>query len=824
MGKTLVVVESPAKAKTIKKYLGNGYEVLASKGHVKDLPKRMGIDVNAGFAETYEVIDAKAKVLSELKAKVKQADTLLLATDPDREGEAIAWHLAEELTRPGLDVLRVEFHEITKKGVSSGLAKPRELDNHLYDAQRARRVLDRIVGYDVSALVWSKLAFGLSAGRVQSVALRLVVDREREIEAFKPEEYWNIAVTLRTAGGGSFVARLTSVDGTKAEIGNGERATNLVADLDSADFRVLTVTRREQRRNAPAPYTTSKLQQDASAYLRYPTKRTMSIAQRLYEGIDLKKDGGPVGLITYMRTDSVRVSPDAIEQVREYIGAQYGAAYVPTKPNQFKARKNAQEAHEAIRPTSLEFAPELIRKHLTDEQFRVYKLIWDRFVASQMSAAVYQQTAVEVEARPKRSSPSSQRLMLRASGRNLTFAGWLEQYQHGRSDKPFGDEAPREMAGEEEAESEAANREALSSGTPTPRGSDEEIEGTLPEVHDGEPLSLQKPPGVASEQKFTQPPPRYNEGSLVRELEKRGIGRPSTYAEIISKVQARDYVEKLPGGQMKATALGKVVVDGLVSTSLDFMDPSFTAKMEEDLDEVEAGKLNRVSLLQRFYERFRSTLETAKKQKRWTPEPVATGEDCPKCGAPLHRRWSKNGWFIGCSGYPKCKHTQNLDESGSAVEPQLTEHLCDKCGKHMVIRNGRYGAFLACSGYPECKNARPLPLGIACPKCGRDVIEVRGKKKGKKAFFGCIGYPDCDFKLWQKPIPEPCPQCGSPFLLRAGGEKNPKLVCPNKDCGYSRKVDSDAEAPQNDASLPSSPVENPPAMRSHSAPASDTAS
>jgi len=824
MGKTLVVVESPAKAKTIKKYLGNGYEVLASKGHVKDLPKRMGIDVNAGFAETYEVIDAKAKVLSELKSKVKQVDTLLLATDPDREGEAIAWHLAEELTRPDLEVLRVEFHEITKKGVANGIDHPRALDTHLYDAQRARRVLDRIVGYDVSALVWSKLAFGLSAGRVQSVALRLVVDREREIEAFKPEEYWNIAATLRTEKGGPFVARLTSVDGAKAEIGNGEQAANLVADLDSAKFQVLTVNRREQRRNAPAPYTTSKLQQDASSYLRYPTKRTMSIAQHLYEGIDLKKDGGPVGLITYMRTDSVRVSPDAIDQLRVHIGEQFGAAYVPAKPNAFKSRKSAQEAHEAIRPTSLEFDPETIRKHLTDEQYRVYKLIWDRFVASQMSPAVYQQTSVEVEARPTRASASSKQLILRVSGRNMTFSGWLEEYQHGKGDKPFGDEAPRELAGEDEtSDPEAAARESQASGTSQARAAEEDVETTLPEMRDGEALTLPKPPGVQSEQKFTQPPARYNEGSLVRELEKRGIGRPSTYAEIISKVQARDYVEKLPGGQMKATGLGKVVVDGLVSTSLDFMDPSFTAKMEEDLDEVAAGKLNRVTLLQRFYERFRTTLDIAKKEKRWTPDPIPTGEDCPKCGAALHRRWSKNGWFIGCSGYPKCKHTQSLDESGSVVEPQLTEHVCDKCGKQMVIRNGRYGAFLACSAYPECKNARPLPLGITCPKCGKDVIEVRGKKKGKKTFFGCSGYPECDFKLWQRPVAEPCPQCTSTFLLRAGGEKNPKYVCPDKACGYSRKVEpTDAALLETDEIAPSSPTVQALPSRGGAVPVSDT--
>jgi len=416
-------------------------------------------------------------------------------------------------------------------------------------------------------------------------------------------------------------------------------------------------------------------------------------------------------------------------------------------------------------------------------------LIWDRFVASQMAAAVYNQTAVEVEALPARKSPSCKRLILRASGRNLTFSGWLEQYQHGKSDKPFGDDAPRELAGEDEgSDPDAAGREASAGSTSTAKATDDEVDATLPDINDGDALKLVTPPGVLTEQKFTQPAPRYNEGSLVRELEKRGIGRPSTYAEIISKVQARDYVEKLPGGQMKATDLGKVVVDGLVATSLDFIEPSFTAKMEEDLDEVEAGKLNRVSLLERFYDRFRATLDTAKKQKRWTPEPIPIGESCPKCGEDLHRRWSKNGWFIGCSGYPKCKFTQSLNESGEAAEPKPTEHNCDKCGKYMVVRSGRYGEFLACSGYPECKNARPMPLGIACPKCGRDVIEVRGKKRGKKSFYGCAGYPECDFKLWQKPIAEACPQCSSPYLLRMGGEKSPKLVCPNKECGFSRKL------------------------------------
>ena len=423
MAKTLVIVESPAKAKTIKKYLGAGYEVVASKGHVKDLPKKMGIDVANGFEETYEVIETKAKVLAELKAESKKADVLLLATDPDREGEAIAFHIAEELARPELEVRRVEFDEITKKGVQRGIDSPRDLDSNLYSAQRCRRVLDRIVGYDVSALVWSKLAFGLSAGRVQSVALRLIVEREREIEAFVPDEYWNVGALLRGKAKQSFHSRLVKADGEKLEVTNGEQAAAVKADLDSAKYKVKAVTKREQKRNAPAPYTTSKLQQDATSHLRFPTKRTMNIAQRLYEGIDLKKDGGLVGLITYMRTDSVRISPDAILELREYIKTTFGERHLPAKENVFKSRKDAQEAHEAIRPTSLEHTPESVQKHLTDEQYKLYKLIWDRFVASQMSQAVYDQTGVDIEAVPTRAKPAHQSLMLRASGKVLEILG-----------------------------------------------------------------------------------------------------------------------------------------------------------------------------------------------------------------------------------------------------------------------------------------------------------------------------------------------------------------------------------------------------------------
>jgi len=794
MSKTLVVVESPAKAKTIKKYLGAGYEVMASKGHVRDLPKKLGIDVAHDFQETFEVIESKAKVLEELKSAVKKADSLILATDPDREGEAIAWHIADELGRPGLKVSRVEFHEITKRGVDQGVSHPRALDDHLYDAQRARRVLDRLVGYDVSALVWSKLAFGLSAGRVQSVALRLIVEREREIEAFVPEEYWNIGASLIGKAKHAFFARLVKADGEKVEVGSGEHASAIRQDLESAAFRVADVTRRDQKRNAPAPYTTSKLQQDGTSHLRFTTKRTMNVAQKLYEGVDLKKDGGQVGLITYMRTDSTRVSPDAINEVRAHIESTYGKKHLPEKPNAFRAKKGAQDAHEAIRPTSIEFPPELVRKYLSDEQFKLYKLIWDRFVASQMSPAVYDQTGVDIEATPSRKAPKYKTLGLRANGKVLKFGGWLDQYQRNKdadAQTEFAgedDDAGGEGGAGENGNGAAAHAPATNGNGAKPKASfDDDTEGTLPEIAAKEVVTL-SPPGVVTEQKFTQPPPRFNEGSLVRELEKRGIGRPSTYADIISKVQARDYVERLPGGQMKASDLGKLVVDGLVSTELDFMDPGFTAKMEEDLDLVGAGKLERVALLKRFYTQFTKVLAKAKKGARWAPTPEPTDFICSDCGSKMLKRWSRNGWFLGCEKYPTCKFTQNLDKEGKEPEkPELTKWNCDKCGKPMMIRTGRYGEFLSCSGYPECKNAKPVPLGVPCPKCGGDIVEVRSKKRGGKAFYGCTKYPTCDFKLWQKPIAEPCPACANPYLIIGGGKKEPKIVCPRgKDCGYSR--------------------------------------
>jgi DNA topoisomerase-1 len=811
MRKTLVVVESPAKAKTIKKYLGANYEVIASKGHIKDLPKKMGIDFEHGFKETYEVIPGKEKVLIELKGAAKKADEVLLATDPDREGEAIAWHISEELGGGKRVSKRVEFHEITKKGVQAGVAKPRALNKHLYDAQRARRVLDRIVGYDVSALVWSKLAFGLSAGRVQSVALRLIVDREREIEAFIPEEYWNCGVGLASAeaGNGSgaattpFFARLFGKNGEKFQVKNGDEATEVRGDLEGARYRVAKVTKSERKRHAPAPYSTSKLQQDAVNRLGFGAKRTMQVAQGLYEGVDLGKEQGTVGLITYMRTDSTRSSPEAVQAAREYVSKEHGPSYIPDTPNIFKSKKGAQDAHEAIRPTSLELPPHVVRKRLKDEQFKLYKLIWDRFLASQMKDAVYDQTTAEIEAEAK----SKTKYGLRASGRILKFAGWLAVYAE---PVPAGGDAsrpslpPAQMAGEEgdEGEKESAETKAKAPAA-MPAESDE---ATLPELHEGEALALKTPPGVVTEQKFTQPPPRYNEGSLVRELEERGIGRPSTYAEIIQKVQARDYVEKIDGGRtFRPTTLGKFVVDGLVGSKLEFMDPAFTSRMEEELDAVEEGREQRVDLLKRFYKGFRSQLDKTKKGKRWNPEPTPTAEICEACGGHLMKRWSKYGYYLGCENYTdkaiKCKNTRDLGPDGTGplagTPPRETGILCDKCGKPMVIKTGRYGEFISCTGYPECKNAKPVPLGVPCPKCGGDIVEIRTKKRGGRPFYGCSNYANaavkCEFKLWQKPIKESCPACGAPFLVHGGTKAKPMIACADKDCGYKRALPGEGE-------------------------------
>ena len=784
---SLLVVESPAKAKTIQKYLGKDYIVLASKGHVKDLPKKGGVDTDNDFAETYEVIQEKGKeeVLKVIKQAARRTNRVLLATDPDREGEAIAWHLLEEIKQayPDKEVRRVLFNEITKKGVAEGIANPRDLDIHLYEAQRTRRVLDRIGGYPLSNLLWRKLAFGLSAGRVQTPALRIIVDRQKEIDAFVPVPYWLIEAQLLGRNRPAFTSLLDSVDGQKLEkVSSRPAATSeldarrFVEELAAAAFRVAKINKRERKAKAPAPYTTSKLQQDASTRLGMQPKRTMRIAQGLYEGVQVGQE--TVGLITYMRTDSVRLSPDAVTECREYIEKKYGKQALPDEPIVHKTKKsNVQDAHEAIRPTRLDLPPEAVREYLTDERFKLYKLIWDRFVACQMVPAVYDQTGVEIEAKAAKHTYG-----LRAGGSVLRVAGWKAVYGAGDAALATDDE---------------------------PAAGDDDEEKTLPLLTEGESLKLEgiigadgdKGSGVQAHHKQTEPPPYFNEASLVKKLEEEGIGRPSTYAEIISKVQARDYVVKV-GNKLMPSDLGRLVIEHLVADGFDLADLSFTRTLEESLDAVAENRGKRVDILRPFHERLQAKIAASLEDKgKWWPEPELLAEKCPDCGKDLMKRWGRNGAFVGCVGYPECKHTRNLTADGQidvGKEPELTDFKCDICGSAMMKRWGRNGFFLGCSTYPKCKGTRNLPLGVDCPKCGGEVIEIRAKK-GSRPFYGCSNFRTdlkCDFRIWMKPIPEACPQCQAKFLVRAGNANSPLIKCVAEGCGYQRaaeEVNEDGE-------------------------------
>ncbi|MGD8860282.1 MAG: type I DNA topoisomerase [Myxococcales bacterium] len=784
---SLLIVESPAKAKTIQKYLGKDFVVIASKGHVKDLPKRGGVDVDNGFAETYEVIQEKGKdeVLRTIKENARGVNRVLLATDPDREGEAIAWHLAEEVKKdyPEKEVRRVLFNEITKKGVQEGIDHPRDLDQNLYEAQRTRRVLDRIGGYPLSNLLWRKLAFGLSAGRVQTPALRILVDRQHEIDSFVPRPYWLIEARLGASEPPPFTAMLDSVGGEKLEkVSSRPAATSELdarrfeEDLAKADYRIAKVVKRERRSRAPAPYITSKLQQDASNRLGMNPKRTMRVAQALYEGIALGRGKGDetVGLITYMRTDSLRVSDDAVAECRDFIKKTFGDKTLPDRPNVFKAKKqqNVQDAHEAIRPTRMDLPPDAVKKFLTDERFRLYKLIWDRFVASQMVPAVYDQTSLEIEAKAGERSYG-----LRASGSILKFAGWKTVY--GAGDKS-------ELAGEEG------------------QGVDDD-DRSLPPVQEGETLSLNDP-GVTVTFKETEPPPYYNEASLVKKLEEEGIGRPSTYAEIISKVQARDYVKK-SGNKLVPTDLGKLVIERLVADKFDLADLDFTRKLEEDLDAVAEARGKRLDVLAPFHERLQKKIATSLEEKgKWWPEPESIDEKCPECGKDLYKRWGRNGQFIGCEGYPDCKYTRAIpqegDEDGGDRQPQLTDYKCEECGAPMMKRWGRNGWFLGCSKFPKCKFTRSVPLGVTCPKCGGEVIEIRARNR-RRPFYGCRNYsnPDikCDFRIWQRPYPEPCPKCKATFLVRGGKPGEPTMRCQEKECDYERPLTEEEQQAMHSA-------------------------
>jgi DNA topoisomerase-1 len=805
MAKSLVVVESPAKAKTINKYLGKDFKVLASMGHVRDLPKsKLGVAIEEGFEPSYEVIASRKKVLKELKDAAKEAETIFVATDPDREGEAIGWHLAEELGSANQKkIRRLMFNEITKKGVLSALENPTAINKQMVDAQQARRVLDRLVGYKISPLLWDKVRRGLSAGRVQSVALKLVCDREREIDRFVSEEYWNIAARLAGPQPPEFDAKLLKRDGSNVKIGNQQEADTALADLRKAQWTVSSVTTKERKKGAVPPFITSKLQQAA----RFPVKKTMMIAQQLYEGIELPGEGS-VGLITYMRTDSTRVSEQALTEVREFIGTRFGREFVPEKPNLYRAKKDAQDAHEAIRPTSMQFHPDEVRAHLTPDQYYLYRLIWNRFVASQMPPATFDETTVDIDA----AATGQPTYLFRVKGSVPKFAGWMAVYNQ---------EQP-------EARTEGPGPDAVTA-------EDEEGSSLLPSLAEGDHLELKE---LKPEQKFTQPPPRYTEATLVKSLEENGIGRPSTYASIISVIQAREYVNKIEG-RFKPTILGLMLVEKLLSPAFDdILDVGYTRELEEELDKIEEGKEDYESALSSFYRKFEKDLKRAAKEminlkEGVEPDPAVV---CDKCGKPMVIKAGKFGLFLACSGYPDCENTRELETPDASSEGEL-EETCENCGKPMAVKRGRFGQFLACTGYPECKTTRKIiatkqgmtaakpdqildekcpkcesnlvlkhgrfgeftacsnypkckyvkqkTTGVLCPKDGGDIVEKKSRRG--KVFYGCGNYPDCEFTLWNKPIAEKCPDCGAPFLVEKITKRHGRqLVCNNEECSYVR--------------------------------------
>ena len=739
MGKSLIIVESPAKARTITKILGREFMVKASVGHIKDLPEnRLGVDIKRNFTPQYVIIKGKEKVIRELKALSRKAERIYLAPDPDREGEAIAWHIAEEVG-DGKEIHRLLIHEVTPRGIREALKNPRELQESLYRAQQARRILDRLVGYKLSPLLWQKVKRGLSAGRVQSVALRLICEREKEIRDFVPQEYWSITAELRHPSSTSpFEARLTRIQSKKAEIPDEGRAQAIISSLRGERFIVERVQRKERRRNPPPPFITSTLQQEASRRLRFSVKKTMAIAQQLYEGVELG-ELGRVGLITYMRTDSVRIAPEAIEGVRKAIVRLFGEDYLPKGPNRFRSRKGAQEAHEAIRPASFDLPPEKVKSHLSRDQFLLYKLIWDRFLACQMKEALIDQTTVEIKAGE---------CLFTATGHLLKFPGFLIVYEE--------------------------------------KGEDEE-EGILPPMKEGDELELIE---LVPKQHFTQPPPRYTESSLVKELEEKGIGRPSTYATIITTLLERGYVE-LKDRKFHPTSLGLLVSELLVESFPAIMDVGFTARMEEKLDEIEAERVSWTEVLEEFYRSFSQDLQKAEREMREVrKERIPTDIRCELCGSLMEIRWGKYGEFLSCSAFPQCKNAKMFvrDEEGRIkIVKENTDERCPKCGGPMVVKEGKFGRFLACERYPECDGTKPLGTGVKCPVegCGGEIVERRTRKG--RTFYGCSRYPECNFVLWQRPVPRPCPQCGSPYLLEARRRGKTLLICPDKGCGYEEE-------------------------------------
>ena len=741
-GGALVIVESPTKAKTIGKYLGRGYTVKATVGHVRDLPKReLGVDVEHGFAPTYVTIKEKAKTLAEIKKAAKTSERVLIATDPDREGEAIAWHVAGQLGNGG-KVRRVLFHEITKDAVAQALAHPLEIDQRKVDAQQARRVLDRLVGYKASPLLWKSIKTGLSAGRVQTVALRLICEREGEIRSFTPQEYWTIEADLEKDGQ-TFQARLHKLDGHKPEIKDAATAEAIVADARGLPFVVTTVEKGERRRPAPPPFRTSTLQQEAAKQLGFSAARTMRAAQRLYEGAEIG-DEGPVGLITYMRTDSIRVADSAVAQARELIGDAFDARYLPTAPpthKEGKGQSRVQDAHEAIRPTEVQRQPEELKKHLEADLFKLYQLIWRRFVASQMTAAVFETTKVDFDLG---------RYVFRATGSRMLFDGYHVLYHEAHE--------PEE-------------------------GKTLEDLPPIPPLAQGDRITVR---GITPTQHFTEPPPRYSEASLVKELERLGIGRPSTYATIISTLRARWYATA-KDRRFAPTPQGETVWKVMKRCFPEVFEVGFTAQMETELDKVEEGDLAWQQVLGDFWGPFATALAAVDVQKIiHEVHDLSTlhEEKCPKCGSPLEVRSGRFGPFIACTRYAskECDFSRSLKKD--KVPDRPSDVVCKECGAPMVVKTGRYGEFLACTRYPKCKYTQPVPLGVKCPKCSVGDLAERRTRKGRN-FFGCLRYPDCDFSTWTRPVAEPCPSCGFVGMehkpIKTGGVTRKCLKCGHED-------------------------------------------
>ncbi|WP_031434896.1 type I DNA topoisomerase [Methylomarinum vadi] len=764
MSKNLVIVESPAKCKTIEKYLGKDYQVLASYGHVRDLiPKEGAVDPNNHFAMKYQVIERNLRHLQEIGKAMKKADTLYLATDPDREGEAISWHVFEHLKEKNLlknkEVHRVVFHEITKKAVTEAIAHPTELSTKLINAQQARRALDYLVGFNLSPLLWKKIRRGLSAGRVQSPALRMIVERELEIEAFKSREYWSHTADVSSQGQ-PFKAKLTHFAGEKLEqfsITDEKRANEVKQTLlEAADGKLIVakLEKKQRRRNPAAPFITSTLQQEAARKLGFTTKRTMMVAQQLYEGIDL--GGETAGLITYMRTDSVNLADEAVAEIRELIVEKYGADNLPKEPRSFKTKsKNAQEAHEAIRPTSIRRLPEQVKERLSADQLKLYELIWKRTIACQMIHATLNLVAVDLHC----GGPEN---VFRATGSTIAKPGFMAVYLEGRDDSKESDDK----------------------------------ESFLPPMEEGRPVDLHD---ILAAQHFTEPPPRYSEASLVKALEEHGIGRPSTYATIISTLQNRDYVI-LENKRFHPTDVGRIVNKFLTEHFTKYVDYSFTANLEDELDAVSRGEKDWIPLMNDFWQPFSKLIgekEQSVQRKDVTQEVIE--EKCPECGGQLSIRLGRNGRFIGCTNYPDCSYTRNLNEDGNqAAEAEVVEgRSCPKCGSNLVIKTGRYGKFIGCSNYPACKHIEPLEkpvdTGIECPKCHKGTIFKRKSRSGK-IFYSCSEYPKCDYALWNAPIKESCPDCGWPILtLKTTKRRGTEKVCPQKDCKYATPYEGDPE-------------------------------